>query len=177
MAKKTEGKSIATVMMVLSKIKPNPNNPRVRRDSKFKKLVQSVIDFPEMLQIRPIVLNRQMMVLGGNQRYEACKEAKLKLVPVIIANNLSPEQEREFIIKDNVSVGEWDFEMIGADWGKELITDWGLDLPKVQKVSFDAAPKVADDLWFLNIEFDSEAQCQELFERLKAEGFTVKIVQ
>ena len=88
--------------MKLKDIKLNPSNPRVIKDNKFKQLVQSIQNFPEMLSLRPIVVNEDMVVLGGNMRLRACQEAKLKEVPVIIANELTSEQQREFIIKDNV---------------------------------------------------------------------------
>ena len=168
--------AIKTVLLPLSKIKLNPNNPRVIRDSKFKKLVKSIQEFPEMLELRPIVVNKEMIILGGNMRFKACKEAKLKKVPVIIADKLTADQEKEFLIKDNVSGGEWDYEMLNKDWDKTKVVEWGVDLPKFETVNFQAKPK-DESLWFLNIECDSEEQCSELFERLKAEGLTVKIVQ
>jgi hypothetical protein len=113
----------------ISEIKLNPNNPRLIKDDKFKKLVQSIKDFPEMLDIRPIVVNSDMIILGGNMRFKACKEAGLKEVPIIIADNLTEEQQREFLIKDNTSGGEWDFEMLANEWDNEQLEEWGLDLP------------------------------------------------
>jgi hypothetical protein len=112
----------------ISEIKLNPNNPRLIKDDKFKKLVQSIKDFPEMLDIRPIVVNSDMIILGGNMRFKACKEAGLKEVPIIIADNLTEEQQREFLIKDNTSGGEWDFEMLANEWEPELLDEWGLDV-------------------------------------------------
>ena len=94
----------------ISEVKLNPNNPRLIKDDKFKKLVQSIKDFPEMLNIRPIVVNQDMIILGGNMRYKACKEAGLKEIP-IIKTDLTEEQQREFLIKDNTSGGEWDWEV------------------------------------------------------------------
>jgi len=111
----------------LSEVKLNPNNPRIIKDDKFKKLVQSIKDFPEMLNIRPIVVNQDMIILGGNMRYKACKEAGLKEVPIIIAD-LTEDQQREFLIKDNTSGGEWDFEMLANEWDVEQLEDWGLDV-------------------------------------------------
>ena len=116
----------------INNIKLNPNNPRLIKDDKFKKLVQSIKDFPEMLNIRPIVVNKDMVILGGNMRYKACKEAGLKEVPVIITD-LSEEKQREFLIKDNTSGGEWDWEVLANEWDAEQLDDWGLDL-----VGFDA---------------------------------------
>jgi site-specific DNA-methyltransferase (adenine-specific) len=99
------------------------------KDDKFTKLVQSIKDFPEMLDIRPIVVNSDMVILGGNMRFKACKEAGLKEVPVIIADSLTEEQQREFLIKDNTSGGEWDFQMLTNEWDSEQLEAWGLDLP------------------------------------------------
>jgi hypothetical protein len=112
----------------LSEVKLNPNNPRLIKDDNFKKLVQSIKDFPEMLDIRPIVVNADMVILGGNMRFKACKEAGLKEVPIIVADNLTEEQQREFLIKDNVSGGEWDWSLL-ADWDSEQLEEWGLEVP------------------------------------------------
>lgn len=113
----------------LSEIKSNPNNPRIIKDDKFHKLVESIKTFPRMLEIRPIVVNKDMVVLGGNMRLRACKEAGLKKVPVIFADDLSEEQQREFIIKDNVGFGEWDWAMLANEWDYKELDDWGLTLP------------------------------------------------
>ena len=112
----------------ISAIKRNPNNPRILKDDKFAKLTQSIKDFPQMLEIRPIVVNDDMVVLGGNMRLKACKEAGLKEVPVIKAKDLSEEQQREFIIKDNVGFGEWDWDLLANEWDTDLLDDWGLEL-------------------------------------------------
>jgi len=112
----------------ISEVKSNPNNPRQIKDDKFAKLVKSIKDFPEMLDIRPIVVNADMVVLGGNMRFKACKEAGLKEVPIIVAENLTDEQQKEFIIKDNVSGGEWDWDMLANEWEAEQLTEWGLDV-------------------------------------------------
>jgi len=112
----------------ISEVKLNPNNPRLIKDDNFKKLVKSVIDFPEMLNIRPIVVNDDMVILGGNMRFKACKEAGLKEIPIIKASNLSAEKQREFLIKDNVSGGEWDFDLL-KEWDTLELQEWGLELP------------------------------------------------
>ena len=112
----------------ISKIKPNENNPRLIKDDKFKKLVKSIKTFPEMLELRPIVVNNDMVVLGGNMRLKACKEAGLKEVPIIKAENLTEEQQREFIVKDNVGFGEWNWDMVANEWDSELINEWGMDV-------------------------------------------------
>jgi hypothetical protein len=113
----------------ISDVKANPNNPRIIKDDKFYKLVQSIKDFPEMLQIRPIVVNSDMVVLGGNMRLRACKEAGLKEVPVMRADDLTPEQQAEFIIKDNVGYGEWNWDMLANEWESTQLNEWGLDVP------------------------------------------------
>lgn len=114
----------------IEKVKFNPNNPRIIKDDKFKKLVKSIGDFPEMLEVRPIVVDDDMIVLGGNMRLKACISAGLKEVSIIKFNNLSEEKKKEFIVKDNVGYGEWDFDLLLEDWNKEQLIDWGMDIPK-----------------------------------------------
>jgi hypothetical protein len=117
----------------INDLKSNPNNPRIIKDDKFKKLVESVKSFPEMLSIRPVVCNADMIVLGGNMRFAACKEVGIKELPVIIADNLTEEQQREFIIKDNVSGGEWDWDVLANDWDAAMLVEWGLDMGGFEK--------------------------------------------
>jgi DNA modification methylase len=116
-------------------IKSNPYNPRVIRDDKFRKLVKSINEFPEMLELRPIVVNDEMVVLGGNMRLKACKEAGLSEVTIIKASNLNEEQQAEFIIKDNVGFGEWDWDMLANEYDEQDLKDWGLDLPVFESVN------------------------------------------
>jgi DNA modification methylase len=112
----------------LTEIRPNPENPRVIRDEKFKKLVNSLRDFPEMAKVRPVVVNTDMVVLGGNMRLRAMKEAGWKEVPVEVVD-WSEEKQREFIVKDNVGFGEWDWDELANTWDAEDLNDWGLDTP------------------------------------------------
>ena len=107
-------------------VKTNKNNPRFIRDEKYKKLVKSIKSFPEMLEIRPIVVDEDMVVLGGNMRLKACKEAGLKEVPIIKVNELSEDKKKEFILKDNQSFGEWDTKLL-SEWDKELLLDSGFE--------------------------------------------------
>lgn len=118
-----------SITVKISEVKSNPNNPRIIKDDKFQKLVKSIKEFPEMLNIRPIVVNADMVVLGGNMRLKACKEAGLKEVAIIKAEDLTEEQQKQFIIKDNVGFGEWDWEDLANNWDAEQLTDWGLDIP------------------------------------------------
>jgi len=113
----------------ISKVKPNKGNPRFIRDEKFTKLVKSLREFPDMAKLRPLIVNAEMVVLGGNMRLKAMQELKWETVPVIVAENLTRQQQAEFIIKDNVGFGEWDWEMLANQWDAELLTDWGLDIP------------------------------------------------
>lgn len=113
----------------LTEIKSNPNNPRLIKDDKFNKLVKSIKEFPKMLEIRPIVVNSDMVVLGGNMRLKACKEAGLKEVPIIFADDLTEEEQKQFIIKDNVGFGEWDWEQLANEWDTDKLEEWGLDIP------------------------------------------------
>jgi DNA modification methylase len=113
-------------------IVPNTENPRIIKDDKFKKLVQSIKDFPEMLEIRPIVVNNEMMILGGNMRLKAIQEIGIKEVPIIKAENLTEQQQREFLIKDNVGFGEWDWDALANDWNPEELNEWGLEVPNMK---------------------------------------------
>jgi ParB-like chromosome segregation protein Spo0J len=113
----------------ISEVKSNPNNPRLIKDDKFAKLVKSIKEFPKMLEIRPIVVNADMIVLGGNMRLKACKEAGLKEVSIIFADDLTEDEQKQFIIKDNVGFGEWDWDMLANEWESELLEDWGLTVP------------------------------------------------
>lgn len=144
----------------IKKIIPNPNNPRIIKDDKFLKLVQSIKDFPEMLSIRPIVVNDQMVVLGGNMRLKACKEAGLKELPIIKASNLTEDQQREFIIKDNVGFGEWDWDMIANEWDTEKLSEWGLDIP----VEFNAPEAEEDDFEVPEGGIETDIVIGDLFE-------------
>jgi ParB-like chromosome segregation protein Spo0J len=122
--------------MLINEIKPNPNNPRIIKDNKFKQLVKSIQDFPQMLELRPIVIDENNMVLGGNMRLKACIEAGITDVPVIHANNLSEEKKKEFIVKDNVGYGEWDWDDLANNWDVEELTQWGLDIPNFDTEGF-----------------------------------------
>ena len=113
----------------ISQVIPNPTNPRIIKDDKFKKLVKSIEEFPQMLELRPIVVDSNMVVLGGNMRLKACIAAGLKEVPIIVADQLTDAKKGEFIIKDNAGFGEWDWDLLANEWDVEALTDWGLELP------------------------------------------------
>jgi hypothetical protein len=113
----------------INTVKANPNNPRIIKDDKFAKLVKSINEFPQMLNLRPIVVNDDMVVLGGNMRLKACKEAGLKEIPIIKASELTEQQQKEFIVKDNVGYGEWDWSDLANNWDSDQLEEWGLDIP------------------------------------------------
>jgi DNA modification methylase len=144
----------------ISSVKPNPNNPRLIKDDKFQKLVNSIKEFPDMLKLRPIVVNDDMIVLGGNMRLKACKEAGLKKVPIIKASELTEEQQREFIIKDNVGFGEWDWEMLANEWDTDKLNDWGLDLPDMSVEEL----KAEEDDYSIPDEIKTDIVQGDLFE-------------
>ena len=112
----------------ISQVKANPNNPRIIKNDKFKKLVKSIQEFPEMLALRPIVVDENMIVLGGNMRLKASKEAGLKEVWIEVAEGLTEEQKKEFIVKDNVGFGEWEWDMLANEWDSVQLAEWGLDV-------------------------------------------------
>jgi DNA modification methylase len=130
------------VKVAINKIKPNPKNPRVIRDDKFAKLVKSIQDFPEMLEKRPLVcftdIDGKYVVLGGNMRLKAANEVGLKQLPILLADDWTEEQKNEFLIKDNVGFGEWDWEQIKNDWDVEKLDEWGLDVPDFAETVLEA---------------------------------------
>ena len=117
-----------TKLVKISELQGNENNPRIIKETKFKQLVQSIKDFPQMLKLRPIVVNEEMTILGGNMRYKACMEAGVKEVPITIAKGLTKEQQNEFIIKDNVGFGEWDWSILANEWDNRELKEGGMDV-------------------------------------------------
>lgn len=118
--------------MKLSQIKKNPNNPRLIKDAKFELLKKSIQEFPQMMELRPIVVDESGAILGGNMRYEAIKALKMAEFPdswVKRADELTDDQKKEFIVKDNVGFGEWSWDELANEWDSELLSDWGLDVP------------------------------------------------
>ena len=147
----------------ISTVKGNPSNPRIIKNDKFKKLVTSIKEFPEMLKLRPIVVDEDMIVLGGNMRLKASKDAGLKEVWIEVAEGLTEEQKKEFIVKDNVGFGEWEWDMLANEWDSVQLTEWGLDVwenlddkePEAGLIDDDEIPEVKEskvkrgDIWQL----------------------------
>ena len=109
-------------------IQGNRDNPRIVNKAKFEKLKKSIKDFPEMLKLRPLIVNKHNVILGGNMRYKALVELGYKEVPVIKAEDLTERQAQEFIVKDNLSYGDWDFDILANEWDSVELEDWGLDV-------------------------------------------------
>ena len=162
-----------TKLVPIKSIKTNPKNPRVIRDEKFQKLVKSIQEFPKMLDLRPIVVNKSMMVLGGNQRLKACIEAGLKEVPILIADELTKAEQERFIITDNVNFGDWDFSDLNANWNLESLENWGLDIDfglEEEKVENHENKNINyNAIYILKINFQSEKELQKAYEKLKEE--------
>jgi site-specific DNA-methyltransferase (adenine-specific) len=135
----------------ISAIKANSKNPRVIKDDKFKKLVKSIQEFPEMLEKRPLVCftdsDGKYVVLGGNMRLKAAQEVGLKELPIVLADDWTQEQRDEFLIKDNVGFGEWDWDQLANEWDAGKLDEWGLDVPnfdgevlEAEEDDFDTTP-------------------------------------
>lgn len=156
---KRKARPVDVQVVPIAKLRANPKNPRVMRDEKFAKLKKSIQDFPDMLNYRSIVAvtdtDGKYMVLGGNMRLRALQDLGIKEVPVMLADHWTAEQREEFVIKDNVGFGEWDWDQLANEWDGEQLADWGLDVPKVS------------DFSTANEEIDVDALDGEMFIKLK----------
>ena len=171
--------------MKVSALKLNPKNPRVIKDEKFKQLVKSIKEFPEMMDKRPMVcvtdVDGKLFPLGGNMRLKAIQELKYKDIPdtwVVTADDWTQEQRNEFVIKDNVSFGEWDWDGLSADWDMDLLSDWGLDVP-----IFEEEEKQIEDLsdkiqigFKIEIECSSEFEQEQLYNELIERGIECRLL-
>ena len=155
----------------ISKVKGNPSNPRIIKNDKFKKLVKSIQEFPEMLKLRPIVVDEDMMVLGGNMRLKASKDAGLKEVWIEVAEGLTEEQKKEFIVKDNVGFGEWEWDMLANEWDSVQLAEWGLDVWQNEDDVEDIEEVIdfSEDVNFI-IKCENLKELEELKDKLKLTG-------
>ena len=153
-------------LVKISEVKPNPKNPRIIKDGKFQKLVKSIQEFPDMLNKRPLIVftdvDGKYVVLGGNMRLKACKEIGLKEIPIIVADEWTEEQKNEFLIKDNVGFGEWDWDSLANEWDAEKLTDWGLDLPV--DLSVQEELEAEEDNYEIPNEINTDIVLGDLFE-------------
>ena len=170
--------------MKLSKLKPNPNNPRIIKDDKFKKLVKSIETFPEMMEKRPIVcvtdVDDRIYPLGGNMRLKAIQEIGYKEIPdnwVTMADDWDAEKRQEFVIKDNVGFGEWDWDDLANNWDAEKLNEWGLDVPDFanEKELNDLSDNIKNDFRIEIICKDEEAQ-QLLYNELIEKGYECRLL-
>jgi ParB-like chromosome segregation protein Spo0J len=163
----------------ISEVKNNPKNPRLIKDDKFKKLVKSIQEFPQMLELRPIVVDENNIVLGGNMRLKACKEAGLKEVYIVKAQNLTELQKDEFIVKDNVGFGEWDWDMLANEWDTEKLDEWGLDLPVILDSSEDDLKDLSstiDNLYRIEIVCKDEEHQENTYNKLIEQGHECRLL-
>lgn len=167
-------------MIKLSKIKSNPANPRIIKDNDFVKLCANIESLPKMMALRPIVVDDNMIIQGGNMRYKALQHLGYKEIPddwVKKASDFTADELRQFIVLDNVSFGEWDMDELANSWDHQELEMWGVEVPEfepgepVEPSGYDQEPQ-----WFLNIRCDSEKQTQDLYEKFVKEGLDVKIV-
>ena len=153
-------------LVKISEVKPNPKNPRVIKDGKFQKLVKSIQEFPDMLNKRPLIVftdvDGKYCVLGGNMRLKALNELKFKEIPVIIADEWTEEQKHEFLIKDNVGFGEWDWDNLANEWDVDKLEDWGLDLPVDLSIAEEL--EAEEDNYEIPSEINTDIVIGDLFE-------------
>lgn len=165
-----------TQTVPINEVKSNPNNPRIIKDDKFKKLVASIKELPQMLELRPIVVNEDMIVLGGNMRLKACKEAGLKEIPIIKASELNEEQQRAFIIKDNVGFGEWDWDALANEWDAEQLEEWGLDIPNLDAGELDDLSEQIQPSFRIEVICKDEEHQEKVYNKLIADGLECKLL-
>lgn len=128
----------------LSDLKKLPGNPRIIRDKQFKILCDSILNNPEYFAARPLILSNrtgELIIIAGNQRYEAAKKLGLEHAPTFLIEGLTQGTEREIIVRDNVQNGEWDFSILRESWGDMPLLEWGIELPKgidIQQKIFNA---------------------------------------
>lgn len=165
--------------MKLTAIKPNPSNPRIIKDAKFKKLVKFIEDFPKMMELRPIIIDNDNIILGGNMRYRALQELKMKEIPdnwVKKASDLTDEEKKQFIIKDNVGFGEWDFDELSNNWNAEDLNEWGFEMPEFDnkenedKEKTDLSDKTQTE-FLIEIKCKNEKEQEKIYNKLIKEGY------
>ena len=167
----------------ISEVKPNPKNPRIIKDDKFKKLVKSIQEFPDMLNKRPLIVftdvDGKYVVLGGNMRLKALKELNYKEVPIILADEWTEEQKAEFLIKDNVGFGEWDWDSLANEWDTEKLDEWGLDLPVILDSSEDDLKDLSstiDNIYRIEVVCKDEEHQENTYNKLIEQGYECRLL-
>ena len=132
---------MSIIITDIKNIKPNPKNPRLIRDEKFNKLVKSIEDFPDMLNKRPLICftdkDGKYVILGGNMRFKALQSLNIKEIPIILADEWTEEQKAEFLIKDTVNFGEWEWDSLANEWDSLQLSEWGLEVPNFEDVDLN----------------------------------------
>jgi hypothetical protein len=172
----------------VQKIIPNSNNPRIIKDNKFIKLVASIREFPEMLELRPLIIDEDNMILGGNMRYKACLELGLKEITVKVAKGLTEEQKKQFVIKDNISFGDWEWDILANEWDSVELGAWGMDVWKnaddsffdtdEQQVAENSEPKASDNDYSsfeLVMQHDNKLKFIEVLAKIKEDKGVEKL--
>jgi ParB-like chromosome segregation protein Spo0J len=166
----------------IKQVKTNPKNPRVIKDDKFKKLVKSIQEFPDMLNKRPLVVftdvDGKYVVLGGNMRLKACNELGIKEIPIIVADEWTEEEKNEFLIKDNVGFGEWDWDDLANEWDAEKLDDWGLDVPifKDDETELKDLSSTIDNLYRIEIVCKDEEHQENSYNKLIEQGYECRLL-
>lgn len=163
----------------ISELKKLENNPRTIRDSDFKKLVQSINENKEYFEARPVILSDrtgELVIIAGNQRYEAAKHLKLKEIPTFLISGLAEEKEREIIIRDNVSNGAWDYDLLANEWSDIELENWGVDLPKDLGLGINDLSDVIRDVFKIEITCDSEENQEKIYNELIEKGYTCRVL-
>jgi len=167
-------------MIKLSGIKKNPNNPRIIKDDKFNKLVKSIKEFPKMMELRPMVINNDDIVLGGNMRLKALQELNYKEVPdewVKRADELTEDEQRRFIIADNVGFGEHDWEVLANEWDAAELEDWGLDIPGFdEKTNEDDIGENIEMTFKIEVSCENEEQQEKTYNELLKNGYVCRVL-
>lgn len=163
----------------LSSLKSNPNNPRLIKDERFHKLVQSISEFPKMMELRPIIVDSDNMILGGNMRLKALQELKYKQIPdewVKSADKLTEEEKRRFIITDNVGFGEHDWDLLANEWNPEELEDWGLELPFQAEEEFEDLSDKVKSQFKIEIICNDETEQEKYYNQLIEEGYECRLL-
>ena len=165
-------------MIKLSTLKPNPENPRIIKDDKFEKLVNSLKEFPQMMELRPIIVNEDNIIMGGNMRFNALIEIGHKEVPdswVKQSKDLRPDQWHEFIIKDNLGYGQWDYDALANGWDEEELEKWGLDIPGFEPLKEEKEDDKKTISTRLIVECGDLVKLSALFSELQDRGFNCEL--
>ena len=163
----------------LEDLKENPNNPRHISKTNLNKLIKSIEEFPKMLELRPVIVDNDMVVLGGNMRLKACKEIGIQKIPYIKVDNLTEDQKQEFIIKDNVGFGDWDWDIIEADFDTELLFELGLEIPELDLKEVEDERDISDTIettYRVEAVLEDEEEQEKLYNKLINEGYECRIL-